>query len=474
MRKTRNIPLLLSLLASTACTLGPDFVHPVPALPATWQTPGVAPTAPPLANAAWWHAFNDPVLDSLEEQAGGSNLDVRVGIERIEASRAMYGAARAERSPVVLGQVSYSRQRIGTEGVAAIAAPLLGLSSVSQSTRGLDFDVYSLGAGASWELDLWGKRRRQIEGAKASLEAADAAARGVRLSVQAEVARTYFQLRGLWAERAFAGQRHALAGQAVAIARALLTRGLATSVDVVEAQSRQRRVDNDIADLDNQAASAARALAVLIGADPETMPVDREAIYTLPLPAAPALRVPSELARRRPDIVVAEKQLHAATAAIGVAQADFYPVISLTGTFSLDVLDLSSLGWGARNTSIGPSLSLPVFNGGRIQRQLDLRRAEQRGAALSYQKVVRNAWREVDDALGTIQSLETRGVLAQAEVDAQQQTTAALEARYRRGDIDAVRLLQAREALAVAQNAQIHQRVAALLARVQLQRALGG
>ncbi|TPG49339.1 efflux transporter outer membrane subunit [Sphingomonas glacialis] len=469
MRNRRSLSSLFGLMLLAGCTVGPDFVRPTPALPVAWQARGAAP-----AEARWWRVFSDPVLDALEDKADTANLDLRIALERIEAARATRGLARADAAPTLSGQASYSRERIGTKGIAAIAAPLLGLESVAQSPKGVDFNLYSVGAGANWELDLWGKHRRQIESAQASLAATDAEARGVRLSVQAEVACGYFQLRGLWAERRLAAERQAMAAQSIAIATTLTSRGLATPIDLAEAQSRDRQIRDDLSDLDDQAARASRALAVLIGSDPDAQPVAPNDAYALPAPEAPAGRLSSDLARNRPDIVAAEAKLHGATAAIGVAQADFYPNISLTGLFSLDALNLDALGWNVRNTSIGPSVSLPIFDGGRIRGQVAVRTSEQRGAALAYQQTVRGAWREVDDALGLVRTLQTRGTLADAELQARQQTVAALEARFRRGDIAAAPLLDARAAMVTAETARVRLRIAALLAQIQLRRGLGG
>jgi len=186
------------------------------------------------------------------------------------------------------------------------------------------------------------------------------------------------------------------------------------------------------------------------------------------------VRIPSEVARTRPDIVEAEARLHAATAQIGVATADFYPKISLTGLFNIDVLNLADFGWDARSTSIGPGLSLPIFSGGRLQRQLDLRRSEERAAALAYRQTVITAWREVDDALSATRAAAERTSLSSRDLEARQQTVAMVQARYARGDIGALPVLDARRAALSAERAAVRQRVAALLAHIQLQRALGG
>jgi len=467
---SRVVPLMLAA-ALAGCTVGPNFTRPAAILPPVWQT---AAAAQPPSDTRWWRSFGDPVLDSLEARAASANLDIAAAIERLTAARIERGQARAAGAPQVEGQAGYSRQRVATAGIASVTQTVLGVTPTTTPPKGVDFDLYSVGIGASWELDLWGGHRRQAEAAAASVDASAAAARGVRLSVEAEVARTYVQLRGLWDERRIAQEGAAIAEQNAAIARALLARGLATPIDLAAAEETVRALRGDAVDLDQQAASVMRALAVLVGDTPDTAPFDRR---TLPAPGplpASAVRIPSEVARTRPDIVEAEARLHAATAQIGVATADFYPKISLTGLFNIDVLNLADFGWDARSTSIGPGLSLPIFSGGRLQRQLDLRRSEERSAALAYRQTVITAWREVDDALSATRAAAERTSLSGRDLEARQQTVAMVQARYARGDIGALPVLDARRAALSAERAAVRQRVAALLAHIQLQRALGG
>ena len=468
----RKWPLILAV-ALAGCTVGPDFSPPAPILPPVWQAAGPA-ASPTAGDARWWRSFDDPVLDTLEARAGAGNLDIASAIERITAARIERGQARATGAPQVEGQAGYSRERLGTAGVAAVTRTLLGITPTSAPPKGVDFDLYSVGVGASWELDLWGGHRRQAEAAQAAVAASEAAARGVRLSVAAEVARTYVQLRGLWDEQRLAQDAVAIAERKVGIARALLTRGLAAEVDLAATEEALRSLRGEIVERDRQAATTARALAILVGATPDTAPVDR-AMLRPPRPLPPAtMRVPSEVARMRPDIVEAEARLHAATAQIGVAQADFYPKISLTGLFDIDVLNLADFGWDARSTSIGPGLSLPIFSGGRLQRQLDLRRSEARSAALAYRQTVVAAWREVDDALSATRAAAERSGLSDRDLASRRRTLAMIEARHARGDIGAEPVLEARQALLSAERAVVRQRVAAALARIELHRALGG
>ena len=249
--------------------------------------------------------------------------------------------------------------------------------------------------------------------------------------------------------------------------------GLAAAIDRRQAEAAQRGRQDALLALDDEIGRTARSLAVLTDGNPDAPPMPATEGLHWPILAPPAPGLPSALARHRPDIVQAEAALHAATAAIGAAQADFYPSLNLSGLFSIDVLHLADFGWDARSTSGGPALSIPIFAGGRLQRQLDMRRAEERAAALTYRKTVLDAWREVDDALASVRALDQRRMLADAERTSRSQTLAAMEARYRRGDVAAAPLIEAQAALLEAERAQLRQVIAGALARIQLHVALG-
>ncbi len=469
-------PLVLLAILLAGCVVGPDFQRPAAGLPDHWRTTAAVanePTAP--SGQAWWRTFGDPVLDNLENRAIASNLDVAAARERIVAAKATLGQARAQGAPEIGGQAGYSRERTSTAGVLPITRSLLGLNPASgRDVHAVGFDLYSLGAAASWELDLWSGQARRNEGAVASLEAARAESAGALLSVQAEVARAYFQLRGLQAERSVAQQSLALAVEATRLREALRDRGLAAEADLVDAHAKARALRSDLAGLDQDLAALARGLSVLAGGDPGADPFDLSApAPRARLEAAPA-RMPSEMARHRPDIVAAEARLHAATAAVGAAQADFYPQVSLTGRLSLDVLNLRDLGWDGRDTSLGPSISIPIFSGGRLEKTLELRRSEQASAALAYRQAVIGAWREVEDALSASRTLEMRRPDVEEDLAARQVQVARLEQRRARGDIGLGPVLAARADALAAEGAAARHRTAQFLARIQLRRALGG
>ncbi|SFK05114.1 efflux transporter outer membrane subunit [Caulobacter sp. UNC279MFTsu5.1] len=475
-------PLVAAVLAAATflagCAVGPEFTPPRPSLPSQWRTTAPAATVASAqtipASTAWWKAFGDPVLDDLEARAGAGNLDVDLAAERVSAARIARGAVRAQSAPLVAGQAGYSRDRASTADVATVAREVLGLAAEPNLPKAVGFDLYTVGAGASWELDLWGGKARQREGAAASLDAARAQARGALLAVQAEAARAYFQLRGLQAEHALRQEALALASDRAAIVQVSRERGLTAGAEAVDAQSRVRSLRQELTGLEQDQASLARALAILVGGDPGQDPFDLAA----PAPAvslAPGpVRLPSDMARQRPDIVAAEAQLHAATAMIGAAKADLYPQISLTGQLSIDVTSLDNFGWGERNTSIGPSISLPLFSGGRLERVVDLRRSEERSAAIVYRQTVINAWREVEDALGQIRALQDQGQEAEADLAAWRGKAAMIEQRHARGDIARAAVLSVQEGVVAAELVAVRQHTAAVLARVQLRRALGG
>ncbi len=457
-------------------------LHGRPGFPSARRRPARAVAgsvaAPTQPDAPWWRSFGDPLLDRLEDQARAANLDLRIAEERLVAARIARDAKHADSLPQVGAQLGYSRNRIGTAGLAGVLAPLLGQSpNAADATIPQGLCLRSLPDRYQRQLGHRpvGQNRREVEAATAGAAQADAATRGARLSVEAAVAQTYWQWRGWWWRSAGLRSASRRWANGCSPSPPHSRRGASPPGIDVRAADRERRARQDaLLTLDADIARTARALAVLVGRNPDTPPLDATDRSAMPMLAAPAPGIPSDLARRRPDILAAEAALHAATAAIGAAQADFYPSLNLSGLFGIDVLNLADFGWDARTTGVGPVLSIPIFAGGRLQRQLSLRRSEERSAALTYQKTVRDAWREVDDALAMVRTLDRRRALATIDSLAQTQTVAAIEARYRRGDIAAGPLIEAQAAQTAAERALLRQTIAGALARIQLHVALGG
>ncbi|OAG75753.1 RND efflux system, outer membrane lipoprotein, NodT family [Acetobacter malorum] len=438
--------LLPALFAVAGCAMGPDFVRPKPVLPDHWQNT-VATAAPQASTAPWWGIFNDPVLDSLMRRAETENLDMSLARERIRAARIQRRAASAESLPSLNGQASYTHERIGTAGVGQVLQPLLGLSPEAglHAPEGVSYTNYSIGAVASWELDLWGRQRRLQEAAKAEFSAVQADMDAMHLSTQAELARTYFQW--LWVSDRLnrAEKKLERAEKLLTIAQQVHGRGLLANVDLEKPQSFYQAALDEKEELVAQQASLHRALAVLAAGRPDAEILELakpENLLDVKIPDV-AVGIPSDMARKRPDIRAAEARLHAATATIGMAQADFYPQITLTGQISLDALTVAELGWNARNTSFGPTLSLPIFNGGRLSRQLELRHSEQRSAGMFYKSVVLNAWVEIENLLSRENVFRSQYQRQRSLLDSEKTRIAVLQKRYQQGDMSQAELLRA-------------------------------
>ncbi|MCG4274608.1 efflux transporter outer membrane subunit [Acetobacter senegalensis] len=442
----RGMILFAVLFAMVGCAMGPDFVRPKPILPDHWQNADTVARSQP-SSALWWGIFNDPVLNSLMRRAETGNLDMVLARERIRAARIQRRAASAESLPSLNGQAAYTHERLATAGVGQVLQPLLGLSPgmQGQEPEGVSYTNYSIGAVASWELDLWGRQRRLQEAAKAEFSAVQADMDAMHLSTQAEIARTYFQW--LWVSDRLnqAEKKLERAENILRIDQAVHAHGLLASVDLGSQQALYHEAQGEKEELALKQASLHRALAVLTTGRPdaEIPELAKPAnLLDVKIPKI-ALGIPSDIARNRPDIRAAEARLHAATATIGMAQADFYPQITLTGQISLDALTVAELGWNARNTSFGPTLSLPIFNGGRLSRQLELRRSEQRSAGLFYQNVVLSAWIEIENLLSYEKFFLSRYQSQLSLLKTGQARIDALGKQYQRGDISQRELLQA-------------------------------
>ncbi|MCW2264101.1 NodT family efflux transporter outer membrane factor (OMF) lipoprotein [Gluconobacter cerinus] len=301
----------------------------------------------------------------------------------------------------------------------------------------MSYNNYNIGAVASWELDLWGHQRRLQEAAASELLAVEADADAMRLSNQAEIARTYFQWLDTNERLERSEETLDIAQKLLSIAQTVRAHGLLATIDLDEQNTFYRTAQAERDKLAAQKASLYRALSTLVAGRPDAAMPELNAktsLHDIKIPEISA-GVPSEIVRKRPDIRAAEARLHAATAVIGMAKADFYPQLTLTGQFSLDALTIAELGWNARNTSFGPTLSLPIFNGGRLSRQLELRHSEQRSAGLYYQSTVLNAWVEVENLLANRTLLQERHQSQNSLFEEKEEKIQILEKLYYRGEI---------------------------------------
>lgn len=459
----RTFALLAAAISLAACSVGPRYSAPSAELPAQWVA--AAPSGQAL-NPAWWRELGDAQLASLVERAASANLDAASAANRLAQSRALLRVAGAEQLPGVAAHGAYQRQRNSAEG----------LNDPSGYQGRAPFELWSASLDTSWEVDLWGRVRHSLDAAQAQLALTQAERDGVLLAVAAETASDYVQLRGVQAQQAVTEQNLAIARQSLALTRSRFDNGVTTHLDVANAAAQVATVEARLAPLQAQQARLGNALSFMLGQAPGSLAGELNTPKPVPQPRAEVpLGVPSELAHRRPDILRSEAALRRATAAVGMAEADFYPRLTLGASFGYQALEGSNLGdWGARDWAYGPSLYLPVFQGGRLTGTLALREQQQQAAAIDYRRTVLAAWHEVADALSDY-AAEQRHAQALAEAVGQnQQALDAAGQRYREGAIDFLNVLNVQRALLDTQSAQVASATQAALARVRLYKALAG
>ncbi len=449
------------------------------------------PVAEPV-DAEWWTRFNDPALTSLVRRVAAGNLDVRAATSRLAQSRAQRGITAADQFPQLNGNASYTRERQSKQGVISIfggSGGGAGGGTAGTQSNGLGgrqggipstiplapFDLFQGGFDASWELDLWGRVRRAVESADATLEASTEAQRAQLLSSIAEVARDYVQLRGTQETLRITRDNLSTAEQSAKLTTERARGGLATDLDVANARAQLEATAANIPQLEQQEAQSINAIGLLLGMPPAAL--QSELSPRKPVPPVPPrvpVGVPSELARRRPDIRQAEAQLHAATADIGMAKADFYPRLTLSGSVALQALQIRNLGFPASTYSFGPSLTIPIFEGGRLRRTVELREGQQQEAAINYQRTVLQAFTDVDNALIAYAAEQRRRNRLAEQVLQSRRALNLAQSRFRQGVSDFLEVLTAQRTVLAAEQ-QLSDSTATVSANlVSLYKALGG
>lgn len=515
MATSRNIRVIAStaaVLTLAGCTVGPNFETPSPWSPASWfrstsAKPSITLASLPVAepvDVEWWGVFHDPVLTGLMRRVAASNLDVRVASIRLAEARAQRGIAAADEFPQINGNGSYTRERLSSKGVIGVIGGQSGSggggggaassgNSTATSSNGLGgrsgappsssaggsvppFDLFQGGFDATWELDLWGRVRRAVESADAQVDASTEARRQTLVTSLAELARDYVQLRGAQEGLRIARRNLRSAQESAHLSEERARGGLATDLDVANARAQVEATASTIPQLEQQEQQGVNAISLLLGAPPGSLAA--ELLPDAPIPPVPPrvpVGVPSELVRRRPDIRQAEAQLHAATADIGQAQADFFPRITLSGSFALQAVQFKDLGnWGSRTYGLGPSISLPIFEGGRLTRTLELRKAQQQEAAVNYQRVVLSAFHEVDNALIAYRSEQQRRDRLAAQAQQAKRALGLSQQRFRDGVSDFLEVLTAQRTALQAEQQLSDSTTIVATDLVALYKALGG
>jgi NodT family efflux transporter outer membrane factor (OMF) lipoprotein len=446
--------LSLLLLAGCASLRSPAPPAEVPPVPAAWSVPSEA-TAP-VPDAAWWRAFGDPLLDRLVAQALAADTDLHAAVARVAQAR----AARAQ----------------AAAGDAFTLAVGGGAQASRREGQGTGTRSTSATLDAGWEPDLNGATAAAVAAAEADLQAAGAGAAFTRVSVAAELVLAYLELRGAQQRLAVADANLASQQETLQIARWRAQAGLASTLDVDQAESAAAQTRASRPVLQTTVAQQAHAIAVLTGQAPASLRADLEAPAALPaLPQDFAAVLPAELLRRRPDVAAAEAKLRAAAARIAAADAERLPRLSLGGTLGLSALTLSGLGQpGAALASLSASLDLPLRDGGRRRAQVQAQEAAWDEARAAWRGSVLAALQEVEDGLVAIRDARTRQADLAAAVAAARRAADLADTRHAAGLVDFATVLGTRRSLLTLEDSAASAATALVQQQVRLVKALGG
>jgi NodT family efflux transporter outer membrane factor (OMF) lipoprotein len=447
------------------CTVGPDYVRPKETIAATFKEldgTGWKPAQPADlgSRGAWWEVYGDNELNALEARVASENQNVQAAQARFRAARASVAQFRSSFFPVVSAGADYSRTRT-SENIRF------------KSTAGFTLNDYLVQADASWEPDLWGRVSRSVEGAKAGAQASAADAQSALLSMQAELATDYFELRGIDQEHQLLDNTIAAYRDALDLTQHRRAGGIATDADVAQAETQLRTTEAQAIDLDAQRAQLEHAIAILSGQSPSTFTLPVAPLVAVPV-VAPA-GVPSALLERRPDIASAERTMAQTNAQIGVATAAFFPSLILSVTGGLEATDYSQwLLAPSRFWSLGPSIATTLLDFGGRAAVKEQAKAHYDESVANYRQTVLTAFGDVEDNLAALRVLEHEAHAQDEAVKAAERALAVISNRYKNGAITYLDVVVAQT------TALSNERQAVTLARrrmaasVALIKALGG
>jgi multidrug efflux system outer membrane protein len=461
----------LALLLAGCRAVGPDYVAPKPSVPASFaeaeRTPGQASEAP-FVDDAWWKNFGDSILDALIAQALKSAPDLAEAQARVREARALQGIAGASRYPTADATAEYARN-LGSENVPT-GVPPGGLGP------GIHSNLWQAGFDASWEIDIFGGIRRSIEAADASYQAVAEDRADVTLTLIAEVARDYIDLRGAQRRIEVARKNLAIEQDLLALTQSLLAAGLAPQQDLLRAEAQVRDIEAAIPTFETDERAAIYRIAALI--DRPFTEVSAELSVSRPIPQSASevpVGLPSELLKRRPDVRAAERRIAVANARIGIARADLYPHFSLTGAAGLESLSFSSFGNASSGYyQIGPGVTWRIFDAGKIRFQVQAESARTAAATAAYERSVLDSFRDVETALVSYANTKVRRNELAAESAADSQATDIAKLLYERGVESFLPVLDAERSLYAADDQLAQSERDSALALIALYKSLGG
>lgn len=459
-------------IALAGCAITPDYHPPALDVPARWSEARESSVSAVAANLSWWKTFNDPVLDSLVERTLRANPDLQLAEARIREARAWRGTVAASQWPSLDARASVVRERESKNAPSPVRVRPDG----QVEAPGQSENLFQTGFDATWELDLFGRLRRSTEAAQADLESTVYDRDAVLLSLVAEVSRNYIELRGFQEQSRIAHESLTARQDMLTLVRARYAGGMATGLDVARAETQVQQTASLLPALDTAYKKTVHRLGVLLGQPPGALADELGSARPIPVPSLePPLGLPSDLLRQRPDIRSAERRLAAASARREATTTDLYPKFSLLGTVGLASVAAGDFFNGASALwSVGPSMSWPIFQGGRIVATIEVRDAQQQQALIAYRRAILNGVEDVENAIvGYRHEQAQRAALVKA-VESEQRAAGFARERYIGGLTDFRDVLDARRGLFLSQSELAQRDTAVALDLVALYKALGG
>jgi NodT family efflux transporter outer membrane factor (OMF) lipoprotein len=467
--------LFLALGLAAGCAVGPDYHAPKANTPANWsEAQRGGTTNKPMEIVSWWRSFNDPELNSLIDRAVATNHDLRIADGRLREARALRSGAFFDLGPKIDGSAGYTDVRQSRNSLPFKTSGPLG--STITSNYLFQYDLYDAHFDASWEIDVFGGKRRALQEANALLAFVEEDRHDVLVSVLAEVARNYIEVRSFQQRIAITHKNIAAQRDAAEIARSRFNAGLASELEVKQAEAVLATTQSQIPNLETSLKHSVHRLGVLIGQEPGalTAELSSEAPVPAPPPEVP-VGLPSDLLRRRPDVRRAERELAAATANIGVQTAELFPKFSLTGVGGFQ--SFSAGDWftgGSKYWSAGPSVTWRILDYGHVRSQIQTANAQAQQSLAAYEKTVLASLEDVENGLVAYANEQTRYRALAAAVDANRRALDLASERYQKGLADFLNVLDAERSLYQAEDELANSQSTVSVNLVTLYKALGG
>jgi len=464
-RRVRVAAQLAAALSLFGCTVGPNYVRPPADAPVSYKEMGDWKPAQPsdqFGKGSWWEVYEDPQLNALEAQIDVSNFNLKAQQERFEQARSAIRISKSNYYPEITGGASVTQNRISSN------SPLFR-TNVSRS----NYSDYTIPIDASWEPDLWGRVRRTVEASRSEAQATAADVANVSLSLHAELAMDYFQLRGLDAQEDLLQSTVVAYEKALELTQNRYRAGLASAVDVAQAETQLRTTRAQAIDVGVNRAAFEHAIAVLIGKPPAQFSLPSSPLRSVPPAIPPGL--PSDLLERRPDVAASERRMQESNAQIGVAKSAYYPLVTLNGSGGFESGVFTTLLQGPSGLwSVGANASEYIFDAGRRRAVTQQAQSAYRQSIDTYRQTVLGAFQEVEDNLAALRILNDEEVVQQSAVASAEHSLALSINRYKGGIVNYLEVITAQNAALADEVTEVSIQTRRMQASVLLVKAIGG